>query len=64
MTDTTEKELDLIWGAEAIGQVIGQNAQQTFHMLNAGLIPARKVGKKWVIERSKLVRFFKEGEAA
>jgi len=58
-----EKEksaLDLIWGAEAIGELIGRSARITFHMLEKGELPAKKVGGRWVIERSKLIAFFME----
>jgi hypothetical protein len=37
-----------VWGARAMGRVIGKNPRQTFHLLNAGLLPARRVGKQWV----------------
>ncbi|MET3899690.1 hypothetical protein ABIB57_003652 [Devosia sp. UYZn731] len=61
--------LDLIWGAEDIGALIGKSRQQTFYLLEKGLIPARNIktpGKsrgQWVASRRKLMAFF-EGEAA
>lgn len=55
--------LDLIWGVSAIARIIGRSDRQTFHLLSTSQIPARKVGDRWVIERSKLVAFF-TGEAA
>lgn len=58
-----QNELDLIWGVSAIARIIGRSDRQTFHLLSTGQIPARKVGDRWVIERSKLVAFF-TGEAA
>jgi hypothetical protein len=54
---------DLVWGAEAIADVIGRTPRQTFHMLDAGLLPAMKIGNRWVAERGKLFRFFL-GDAA
>lgn len=53
-------KLDLIWGAEAIAKVIGRTTRVTFHLLTSGDIPAKKVGDRWVAERSKLVAFFTE----
>ncbi|MBX5020182.1 DNA-binding protein [Rhizobium lentis] len=50
--------LDLIWGLEGIAQAIGRTVRQTHHMLSTGKIPAKQVGNRWVIERSKLVAFF------
>jgi hypothetical protein len=50
----TEKPIgdDLIWGAVAIAAEINQSERQTFHMLENGLLPAGKIGKKWVGSRT------------
>ena len=40
-----------LWGAQAIGEVIGKNRRQTFWLLQNGMLPARKVGSLWVSER-------------
>jgi hypothetical protein len=47
-----------IWGAKAIAPEIGKNKQQTFRLLEAGLIPATKINKQWVTTRRRLRRFF------
>ncbi|WAJ31175.1 helix-turn-helix domain-containing protein [Antarcticirhabdus aurantiaca] len=47
----------------AIARMIGRTERQTFHLCTSGEIPARKVGNRWVIERSKLVAVF-TGDAA
>jgi hypothetical protein len=47
---------DVVWGAEAIGRVIGKTPRATFHLLERGLLPARKVGKQWVASRRKLLQ--------
>ncbi|MGO6724935.1 DNA-binding protein [Rhizobium ruizarguesonis] len=52
--------LDLIWGAEDIGKVIGRSARATFDMLDKGELPAKKVNGRWVVARSKLIAFFME----
>jgi hypothetical protein len=52
-----EREAEPIWGAEAIGNVIGKNRRQTFWLLQNGLLPARKVGSLWVSERQALLNF-------
>lgn len=54
--------LDLIWGAEAIAKVIGRTTRATYHMLEAGDLPARRVGRRWVARRSHLEAFFSEIE--
>jgi hypothetical protein len=51
-----EDKLDCpVWGAAAIGQVIGRTERQTFHMLEAGLLPAKKLGQRWAASRNKLL---------
>jgi hypothetical protein len=41
-------EIDLIWGAAAIGALLNLTERQAFFQLEAGRIPgARKWGRKW-----------------
>jgi len=61
--DEGHRKLALVWGADEIGKVIGRSPRVTFHLLMTGAIPAKKVGGRWVIERSKLIAFFM-GDAA
>ncbi len=51
---------DLIWGVAAIAAEIGRNQRQTFHLLEHGNIPAKKVGGRWCALRSTLRQFFEE----
>lgn len=60
MTSKSVDDLTLVWGAEAIAAVIGRSARATFHMLEKGELPAKKVGGRWVAERGKLLSFFLE----
>ncbi|GAA2885596.1 hypothetical protein GGQ99_005073 [Aminobacter niigataensis] len=53
-----DSSLDLIWGVEEIAKIIRRNQRQTFHLLATGQLPAKKVGGRWVVERSKLISFF------
>jgi hypothetical protein len=46
---------DVLWGAAAIGKAIGRPQRAVFHMLEAGLLPAKRVGKRWVASRRKLL---------
>ncbi len=55
--------MDLVWGASEIAKVIKRSARSTFHMLEGGELPAKKVGGRWVSERGKLVRFFMDDAA-
>jgi hypothetical protein len=56
VTDTEELPApDVIWGCDAIGRVINRTARATFHLLENGRLPARKVGGRWVASRKKLL---------
>jgi hypothetical protein len=56
-------EIDLIWGAKAIGAVLNLDERQAFYQLEAGRIPgARKFGRKWSASRLVLRRVL-TGEA-
>ena len=49
----------LVWGADAIAQVIGVKKQKAYYLLQRGRIPARKVGDEWVAVEGDLLAFFK-----
>jgi hypothetical protein len=57
---SSEKAMELIWGADEIAKAIGRSRRSTFHMLDSGQLPAKKVGGRWVAERGRLVNFFME----
>jgi hypothetical protein len=43
-----DNEIDLIWGAKAIGAALNLTTRQAFFQLEAGRVPgARKWGRKW-----------------
>lgn len=64
MQQTNEQQsIDLLWGVEAIAEVIGRTSRQVFHMLETGQLPAKKVAGRWVAERGQLLRFFMETAA-
>ena len=46
---------DIVWEVKNIALVIGRTERQTFHMLSAGHLPAKKIGEKWVASRRKLL---------
>ncbi len=60
---TSDTQIDLIWEVSEIAKLIGRSERQTFHMLNKGELPAKKVGGRWVAERNKLLAFFLETAA-
>jgi hypothetical protein len=43
-----------LWGAAAIAKVINRPTRATFHLLEKGLLPARKLGGSWVTTPRKL----------
>ena len=55
-----KEPLELIWGIEDIGKVIGRTSRQTYHMLINDQLPAKQIGSRWVAERGKLISFFLE----
>ncbi|MHC1547777.1 DNA-binding protein [Phyllobacterium sp. K27] len=62
MTAATQP-IDLLWEVSEIAKLIGRSERQTFHLLSTGQLPAKKVGGRWVAERSKLIAFFMESAA-
>ena len=51
--------LDLIWGIEEIGKLIGRNYQQTYHMVTTGKLPmVKQVGERYVASRQRIIEFF------
>jgi hypothetical protein len=46
---------DIVWGADKIGEVINRPPRAAFHMLTAGLLPAKKIGDRWCASRRKLL---------
>jgi hypothetical protein len=46
----------IVWGAKAIGAVIGRNERQAYHLLeNGALRGAQKINGKWSAKRSVLL---------
>ena len=61
----SDKHLDLIWGVDPIAAEVGLTRRQTYHMLENGRLPAKKVGGRWCASRKGLRAFFSgvvEGE--
>ncbi len=58
MSETAK--IDLVWGGDNIAKIIGRTKRITFHLLETGQLPAKKVGGRWVAERNQLLSFFLE----
>ncbi|WP_246764310.1 helix-turn-helix domain-containing protein [Rhizobium leguminosarum] len=54
---------DIVWGVKDIAKIINRNERQTYHLLSAGFIPARKVGAQWVASKSHLLEWMREIKA-
>ncbi|EKF40159.1 hypothetical protein NA8A_22361 [Nitratireductor indicus C115] len=64
MPEATES-LDLVWGVEEIGKLIGRNYRQTYHMIKTGHLPmVKQFGERYVVSRKKLIAAFTEEDAA
>jgi hypothetical protein len=62
--DRKDDALDLIWGIEEIGKLIGRTYAQTYHMVRAGKLPmVKQIGERYVASRQKLISFFLEDAA-
>ena len=55
--------LDLIWGADGMAAEIGLPRRSVFYMLERGFLPAKKIGRKWVISRAELRATFRQALA-
>ena len=55
---------DLLTGAEAIAEFLNCNTRRAFHLLEKGLVPGFKLGKRWCARRSALIRYFEKKEQA
>lgn len=61
MESINPKPMDLIWGLDEIGKLIGRTYPQTYHMVKSGHLPmVKQVGERYVASRQKLIDFFME----
>lgn len=58
-TPTTVSPSPILWGARAISSAIGLTPSATFHLLDGGKLPARKIGGRWVADRDVLLAFIR-----
>jgi hypothetical protein len=59
-------DIDIAWGAEAIGAVLGANKRRAHYLLTTGALRpagAKQVGGRWVASKSRLKAFI-EGAPA
>jgi hypothetical protein len=58
MADQSQAKIqnDVVWGAREIGREVGLDRGAAYHLLSRGLLPAKRVGRKWVASRDQLRR--------
>lgn len=49
---------EIVWGAKGCAPIIGRTERQTFHLLEAGKLPAVKIGGRWAARKSALLATF------
>jgi len=65
MTRAKSNEVsDLVWGARAIAEVIGQSERSTFHLLENEHLPAKRIGRRWCASRARLLAYLTSDEPA
>jgi len=64
MQENKSENLDLIWGAKEIAAALRCNERKAWYLLAKGKLPAKKVGKTWVVSREQLRQFFTASSAA
>jgi hypothetical protein len=47
-----------LWGAKAIGEVLGISERRTYYLLEQGLIPGKKIGRTWTATPGNLRELF------
>lgn len=50
-----------VWGASEIGKLLNRSRRQIYHLLETGVIDARKIGGTWVSTRARLLRSLQQG---
>src|SRR5687768_11927613 len=55
---------DLLMGVVAIAAELGERPRRTEYLLQRGLIPGRRVGRRWYSSRSALRAFFEQEQPA
>jgi excisionase family DNA binding protein len=52
--ERSASESEWLWGATAIAAYIGASTRKTYYLLEAKLIPAKKVGDSWCASKRAL----------
>jgi len=53
-SDSEPNANDLLWEVGPISAEVGLSERRTFYLLEKGLLPGRKIGRKWVSSRAAL----------
>ncbi|WP_208764439.1 hypothetical protein [Bradyrhizobium guangxiense] len=62
---TENPETELVWGAAAIGRVIGRTEKGAFHALESGRVPgAKKIAGRWGLHLPTFLAAFQNATSA
>lgn len=59
MDSQSSEPSPILWGGRAIAAAIGLSEHATFHLLEGGKLPARKVGSRWCADRGALLAYLR-----
>jgi hypothetical protein len=52
-----DQEKRLVWEAKGIAKIINRPVRSTVHLLETGVLPATKIGGRWVSSEEALLEF-------
>jgi hypothetical protein len=60
LADIETAKPQVIWGAKRIAKEIDRTPRATFHLLDTGQLPGKRVGRRWCVTRQALSKFFSD----
>lgn len=61
--DSVQNPATVLWGAAQIGRAVNLTRRQAFRLLEAGHLPAKKIGGKWAARLDLLHKHFESSAA-
>jgi hypothetical protein len=61
-SEGADERPEIAWGCAAIAKIIHRSERQTYHLLEQGALPAKKIGGVWVGGRDRLIAYCTDGE--
>jgi hypothetical protein len=57
-TMNNNDDIDILWGAEAIGKALGISGRRAHYLIEKRELPVKRIGGRWCITRARLREFF------